>query len=167
MKEGETDILILYDFTQLGGEKETFEDGFKLHTTSFNTIINTSILDFNSSNTIIIAALVYMTLILVMLIYSTRNAFKRTWYSYKNMVYVGMIIFLLVLIISLILQIGKYITSSNSYGRNKIEETADALRCVGCSLFVLSLMIINFSKIHTDCLKCRIIFAIIDIGKRN
>jgi len=41
------------------------------------------------------------------------------------MVYVGMIVFLSVLIISLILQVGKYITSSNSYGRNKIEETAD------------------------------------------
>ena len=136
MKEGETDILILYDFTQLGGEKETFEDGFKLHTTSFNTIINTSILDFNGSNTIIIAALVYTTLILVMLIYSTRKAFKRTWYSYKNMVYVGMIIFPSVLIISLILQIGKYIISSNSYGRNKIEETADTQQGVSAVLFL-------------------------------
>ena len=116
VNEGETDILILYDFTPVGGEKETFEEGFNLHTTLFNTIINTSVLDFNGNNTIILASLVYMALILVVLIHSTRNAFKRTWYSYKNMVYVGMIIFLSIMIISLILQIGKYITSSNSYG---------------------------------------------------
>ena len=53
------------------------------------------------------------------------------------MVYVGMIVFLSVLIISLILQIGKYITSSNSYGRNKIEETADTQQGVSAVLFAV------------------------------
>lgn len=53
------------------------------------------------------------------------------------MVYVGMIVFLSVLIISLILQIGKYITSSNSYGRNKIEETADTQQGVSAVLFTV------------------------------
>ena len=116
VKKGMTDISITYDFTPVGGKKETAESGFRLRTTSFNTIINTTTLDFNGSNTIIIASLVYMVLILVVLIHSTRAAFKRTWYSYKNMVYVGMIIFLSVMIISFVVQIGKYITSSNSFG---------------------------------------------------
>lgn len=53
------------------------------------------------------------------------------------MVYVGMIVFLSVLIISLILQIGKYITSSNSYGRNKIEETTDTQQGVSAVLFAV------------------------------
>lgn len=116
VNKGNTYTSISYDFTPVDGKKETVENSIKLRTTSFNTIINTTTFDFRGSNTIIIASLVYMALILVVLIHSTRNAFKRTWYSYKNMVYVGMIIFLSVMIISFVVQIGKYITSSNNFG---------------------------------------------------
>lgn len=116
VNKGNTYTSISYDFTPVDGKKETVENSIKLRTTSFNTIINTTTFDFRGSNTIIIASLVYMALILVVLIHSTRNAFKRTWYSYKNMVYVGMIISLSVMIISFVVQIGKYITSSNNFG---------------------------------------------------
>ena len=116
VKKGSTNISVFYDFTPSGGEKDATESDFGLRTTSFNTIINSTVFDFTGCRTIIFASLIYMVLILAVLIHSTRNAFKKTWYSYKNMVYVGMIIFLSIMIISLILQIGKYITSSNNFG---------------------------------------------------
>ena len=115
-KKGSTNISVLYDFTPVDGEKEPIESGFGLRTTSFNTVINTTTFDFSGCKTIVFASLIYMVLIFAVLVHSTRAAFKRTWYSYKNMVYVGMIIFLSIMIISLIMQIGKYITSSNNYG---------------------------------------------------
>ncbi len=116
VKKGSTYTSISYDFTPVGRKKETLESGIQLRTTSFNTVINTTTLDFSGSNTIIIASYIYMVLVFAVLIHSTRNAFKKTWYSYKNMVYVGMIIFLSVMIASFLVQIGRYITSSSSYG---------------------------------------------------
>lgn len=116
VNKGNTNVAISYDYKFTDGQKDTVETQVNLHTTLLGFIVNTTLLDFTGSEAIIWAVLIYMVLILAVLVHSTRNAFKRTWYSYKNMVYVGMIIFLSVLIISFLVQSGRYINSDSNFG---------------------------------------------------
>lgn len=88
---------------------------FNLHTTRFGTVVNTSNFDFNGYLSVIISAFVYLLIVFGVVCQSTKASFKENWYSYKNITYVGLIIFIVLIMITFAINSRIYFTA-NGFG---------------------------------------------------
>lgn len=106
---GETNVTVSYQHTSnMTGESIITEQSLILCVTNLNVVFcKLPYLDFNNYIFINLSVLVYIAVVLAVLIFSIKDTAKNMFFSYKNMIYVGLVIFftflLSLLIISLIM----------------------------------------------------------------
>ncbi len=115
VNKGTTMVTVNYDLINKN-DKTPMTEMFEAHTTRLGTVINKSHFDFNGYFSIIISAFIYLLIVFAIVIQSTRASFKENWYSYKNMVYIGLIIFLVLLMLIFGVQCGIYFNTSSNFG---------------------------------------------------
>lgn len=101
LKSGDTEITIKADIPSdyTDSSIRYICVNLKLHVTSINTIICVyPLLNFNGYICINICTLIFIFAVLLVLLYSAKQLFKKTFYSYKNIVCVGLIIFVIFLL---------------------------------------------------------------------
>lgn len=114
--KGDANAEISYTEVYNNNNSEKMNYYIRLHTTSLGTIINIDIFDFNGYISIINAAFLYLALLLGVIIHSARQSYKKNLYSYKNMVYTGIIIFIVILFITFAIQAGMYFNEQSGSG---------------------------------------------------
>ena len=115
VNRGTTMVTVNYDLIN-NDSKIPMTEMFEAHTTRLGTVINKSYIDFNGYFAVIISVFIYLIIVFGVVIQSTRASFKENWYSYKNMIYIGLIIFLILLVLIFGVQCEIYFNKSSNFG---------------------------------------------------
>lgn len=108
VSEGQTTVTLVYTADDGSGSLVEISLPIKLCVSPSGVIINQTDIDFNGYTIVVYAAFVYLVAVLVCVIMSAKKTLNENFYSYKSILYVGLFIFIVFLLLTLIIQMSAY-----------------------------------------------------------